>query len=442
MSGEMIQPQVFIVEDNDKIASALKRRLNIVNKANGYCLIPEYRLVRSAANFKQIIKEISKDNIAFSNVIVDINLDSQQQEGGLEVLKYLQSSYPQLVFPLVYTAYPSYRAKCNDLGVASDRFFVKSDGSFMEDIQQLKRKIEDVFLRAYTSNLIPGNLGLLVVNGNAKHSYFYVSIFFKPEDFVAKDEAEEILLFNFMSYKISPGLNVFALRERLWHFKAQEDGGGKIDQGSFVQDVNAETGRVEGFKLRLNGAAMYVGLPDFETLKTAHEIIFEYVRKENSVENRFAEFFLMRRMVDLYAASESVERAELVAFSLKAKYAESKMVFMFGIWEFIARTKHTTTENDQHHAFLEAYRQYEFIDMFYGEIEKLEVENGEDVAVVRLQSVEDADISFHRNFYLRVLKKFGLMHLQERFKLIYYTEINPFRQSFKIIPVSPNIVFK
>jgi len=440
MQTAEIEPRTIIVEDNEKIQSFLKKRLDVVKKANGHCFIPDITAVRTLAGFEQVMGEISDSSAPFNSMIVDINLGEDHEDDGMKVLELIQERFKGMLRPLVYSAYPNRRNRCIELGVDETGFFVKNDGRLLDDIKKLKKKIEDSFIEAYQEKTLPGDIPLFVANNRAKRAYRYVKSFIEPSDFSGKNHDEKDgVIYSFLGAPIKSGLNVFMLHERLWKFHFKDFDETSVEKKScFIQEINEHNGNVEGYRLYLNEEIHYINLPDFTIVEEAFDTIVNFVKNEDTLANRFAEFFLATRMVNLYLEGSEAEKQTLVNLSRKFYYPSHEEVFVYGVWEGIAHKEEK--DEELHQYFYQQYSKYQHPEIFYGEI----IELGETMASVKLNNptaTGEVPVVFYRDISLETLKRFGIKQIDQQFKIITYKESSPQRNVWLILPIPPNMRF-
>ncbi|MBK8565304.1 MAG: hypothetical protein IPN76_18665 [Saprospiraceae bacterium] len=336
IANNFIQPRIVIVEDNVKISRAIKRNLNVVNRTNGHCLLPDYELVNSAEDFKSLMEKTQKADSYFSSVIVDINLGNDEPLGGLDILEFIQKNYPDSIHAFVYSAYPNYREKCVELGVDKDSFMVKHSGTMDQDIVTIRQKIERKFLSKIKTGAL-SKFDLLILKSTSKLNFNYAYIPLSDGDFNELGASERMLLFQFLSQRIKPGLNIFSQNDRLWQYKVTENWNVRKASPVIVQNINPDTGLVEGLQIRTKSRSLYIGLGDLETLEKSQDTLFGYAAKGDDFENRLAEFFFVKRLLDLYEVKEN--RKAIVNIAKKYTIKKNQLAFLFGVWEFIARNK-------------------------------------------------------------------------------------------------------
>jgi len=433
-----VEPRIFIVEDNEKIQGFLRRRLDIVKKASGHCFIPDNTAVSTLAGFEQVLRGITELSAPFNSVIVDINLGEGHEDEGMKVLELIQERFKGMLRPLVYSAYPNRRNRCIELGVEEDGFFVKNDGRLLDDIEKLKRKIEDSFVMAYQEKTTPEDIPLFVANNRTKRAYRYVGSLIEAVDFSEKNQDEnDWMLYSFLSAPIKSGLNVFTLYERLWKFHFKDFDETQIEnKPCFIQEINEHNGKVEGYRLYINEEMHYINLPDFTIVEEAFDTIVNFVKNKDTLANRLAEFFLATRMVNLYLEGSEEEKKILVNLSNKFHYPSHEEVFIYGVWEGIAQEEEKGHE--LHHYFYRQYSKYQNPEIFYGEI----IELSETMASVQLKSPStkgEEPVIFYKKISSEFLKNHGITQVGQPFKTIIYEEVSPKRMVSIFFAIPPNL---
>ncbi|MBK8565303.1 MAG: hypothetical protein IPN76_18660 [Saprospiraceae bacterium] len=89
---------------------------------------------------------------------------------------------------------------------------------------------------------------------------------------------------------------------------------------------------------------------------------------------------------------------------------------------------------------METFNEKTCQQFFYCELEGVEEDAAMPLASVRFQDVEDENISFHREFPLDFLRRHGVSNVNDRFKMIFFSETdNGMIGSHAIVPLPPNV---
>lgn len=437
----VFQPQIMIVEDSPIIAEALENQLNVVKRANGHCIIPGRLRSVNFEEFRRNIEKIPDDKLSLNSIIVDINLGYNRRTEGLEVLRLIDKKYPKLNNRIVYTGNGDHKEECEELGVSGESFKVK--GVLEEDIEDIGKIIEGGFKQAYQQGELPKSEKLLVTKGNTDHNYTYTENYIADKDFIKLNKEERSLVFNFLVHEMNPDFNIFSMGDRNWFFQSPETSKSKNGVLLFKQEINQKTRVVEGIQLQLKGESIYLRLPDFETIEKSIPTIREYVDKYDHILSRFVEFFWVKRLSDLFGAVDDEKiiqkkkldrKTEIIQLASQLRYQENKTAFIFGVWDYLGKLEEKDRKKQL--PLLQSFCNWEFSELFYCEIEEL----NPPIASVSFKSAEDNDILFYRNFPLQTLQKYGLMHLHERFKFYSFSETEPFRETYTLLPLPPNVL--
>jgi len=436
-----IEPQVSHIEDEQKVASFIKKHVEVSMYVNGYVLMPQLNNYPNYANFETAFKKLSPSHLEYCTSIIDLHLGNDENE-GIQAIK-LWNSRENDIKPIVYSAHGSevIRLECKGLGVNEERFIEKLEtGSFSADIE----KIIELLKTDYKTILEKDKyFNLLVANGKVSKKYeirgttLHVTHSKKIRTFES-----HFYWFSYWTTPVKIGDNYLSFNKHFEHFKISNE---VLDEADFIAQIIDKNGQdvVEGITFCLNQLKIYVCLPDFETFKNAVDSVYKKVNSKDNYALRLLDFFMAQRLYKLFLQAESEKKdnlsqalkqqEELLEFSNRIKYLESKMALVCAFWE----AKHRGYIEGEIPEFPVGFN---IIDVFLCEVEKIEEEDDE--AEVKLLDIKDKETPiFYRTFNLGILNKYGIYNTNARFKLVLYSKVDLPGESFAILPVSPNVNF-
>ncbi|MEM9916591.1 MAG: hypothetical protein AAF990_00765 [Bacteroidota bacterium] len=487
--------KIILIEDEIKIARALKRVLKEKLEPNLHAKKFEFIHVRTVEEFKTI--DASPEN----KYIIDLNLNGPNgYKDGLGILQKLLSDGNDMFRPIVYTATDNLGVKnrCLELGVWEDHFLSKRN--LRRDLNTIENLIYRDF-REYIANL--NEFGLTARNSpsqstetnlpdarpnSTEQSDIEDSYKMKEEDNLKAqdfsdnsdvlnipDEPKSIIPMRLEAQYISVYSDLFSIYDQLpfnariavckyflepfhngynFYGLAGEVFDLKVARKGYARDQNTLR-RTKYFALNLlqsdtrqiekitwykgKEVIQEIDFSDLENIKAHYDGRFGKLKSTKDFLIDLSELFAARRLAELYLKErKESERLKILDQAYNLNIGFGRMSFMTILWEEM--TEVVTEDAEETQEELQPLVEKGFLDIeeiFYCKITDIDTDNK--VVDTEVFSLEDTDNSFPRAFDLKLLKKAGIYNPDACFKLIILNNEpnhkNPSGRTFFIEPI-------
>ena len=429
----LLYPELWHIEDETNISSALGSKLQTPISARHRLLIPGFRSFTSLESVKESIEDLPhQDLLDYIKPIIDINLGKHREQEGFAVVKIFNDHH-QKGSLIIYSANTrdENKTRFSALG-GDDKHFVEKMSSgrgLRGDAEILINRIREDLGKDDVTATFPH---LLVANGKQRELEqkivgTYVSD--KSLESIAENHSSPGYLFDFWTHPLNAGTHFLSLHKNIWDFDILN--ALSYDSGDFVAQI-CTTDAVEGIVFQLQSRRVYICIPDIETLENAMKVVYDYIGDEDTFSNRLIDYLMAQRMLALYIRGSKIEQKKIMEFAPALRFEESQISLDCGLWEAKAK------EVIDHLPEKATHPSYQINDLFYCEVEELE----EKEALIRLGTVEPKgeSESFFRNFNLHALQNCGIYNKNARFKLALY-KTGTSGGGYLILPTPQNLSF-
>lgn len=430
-----------VPQDNEDMIELLYEMLN-----------NDFREIDSEIEIKAFYSKKDYENFTFNYrsliFIADIKL-GRNDRGGIEIIQHNLQFHPKAKH-IVHTGFSGYRTECVD-ELKVDAFITKGRSSAVEVVKKTKEILQSVFYPDKKESSDPGD-----ELSEAEHCDAYVTL---DDNFIKNLESlsfsSKYAIASMLANPMPEGHTFYAVNGCLFSVNLIIDTPLKKDSANIVAYQFDEDDRIIALQLSWDERLIEISAPDLPRLKARLNEYLSLISAKKWYGSLILEYWLSMKLAGFYLNEHHSQRGipatnagyiaiennkkEILDMVARLGKEMGQFNFMLCLWEYFTGklTKNPSITNE---ALNDVYERLsiDIEDIFYCKIEKRDEERG--VCLIRLMSIEDKSGFSYKYFNTDTLKKYGLGHEADRFKLILYSVQMP-GSAFFMLPVPPNVKF-